>query len=294
MKMKSLVQYTPWLLLVLLVLWGLFATGEVMATPAVATVSSVTIWERLHPSYPDLDSRSTRVPRIERIMGIPVKYYPGRYAPEMSGRTLESFDLNINIFRTVNSNRNSGLDLLFSLLINIGKAGWLFPVVVIMWYFQRKRYQVLPVAHTFIKRIANGFRWFFRRDHITVLLLAQGAGAVVVRLFKEFCSQPRPAILLPNVTLNERVYMGSFPSGDVCFAVSLAVVLFTISTKWWQRTLCVVYALLIGYERMYVGAHFPLDVFTGALIAVVVTVYMSSLILPKMQNGSKKIENELS
>jgi PAP2 superfamily. len=29
-----------------------------------------------------------------------------------------------------------------------------------------------------------------------------------------------------------------------------------------------VYALLIAYGRVYVGAHFPLDVFAGALIGI--------------------------
>jgi|GEM_PF-1940042 len=276
-------------------LWGIFVTGVVQAAP-LNPGNDVAIWERMHPEFPhDLDSRSTRKPRIEKIMGIPVKYYPGMYAQEMNGRTLESFDLNINLFRAVNNHRCSCSEVFFSLLVRLGKAEMLIPAVILLWYFRRKRYQVLPVAQSLWGRIINGFRWFFRRDHITVLLLSQGVGVIIGQwALKTYLTQPRPAILLPNVTLNENVYFGSFPSGDSIFAVSLAVVLFTISTRWWQRTLCVVYALLIAYERMYVGAHFPLDVFTGAIIGLVVTIYMYKLVLRPMQEESKKLDNQLS
>ncbi len=252
-----------------LALWGILTIRGVNAAPAPPiNTDTVTFWQRLHPEFPKLLSRTQLKPRIEYIGGLAVNYYPSNYAQEMNGRTLESFELNISTFRVINSNRNSWLDLFFSLVIYLGKAGWLVLVAALFW--------------------------FYRRNMLIVLLGSQAAGAIVVHLLKNTCSQPRPGVLLPNITLMEKVYIGSFPSADVCFAVALAVVLISIAKTWWQKLLCVVYPLLIMYERVYVGAHFPLDVCAGALIGLLATLAIQRLYRSRPPSESEKIANQLS
>ena len=39
-----------------------------------------------------------------------------------------------------------------------------------------------------------------------------------------------------------------------------------IDERWYTQLWLFLYGILICYERMYVGVHFPLDVLTGALV----------------------------
>jgi undecaprenyl-diphosphatase len=39
--------------------------------------------------------------------------------------------------------------------------------------------------------------------------------------------------------------------------------------KWWLRVWWVLFVLIVAYQRMYTGVHFPLDVLAGFMIGVV-------------------------
>jgi undecaprenyl-diphosphatase len=56
----------------------------------------------------------------------------------------------------------------------------------------------------------------------------------------------------------------SFPSGHVCFAVSLTIALYFLfrDKRWGQWVLVVgmVFSGLVAISRVYVGVHYPIDV----------------------------------
>ena len=56
----------------------------------------------------------------------------------------------------------------------------------------------------------------------------------------------------------------SFPSGHTSFAVALAIALYLLArnTRWSTPVLCagVVFALLVGASRLYLGVHYPSDI----------------------------------
>lgn len=58
----------------------------------------------------------------------------------------------------------------------------------------------------------------------------------------------------------------SFPSGHTCAAFAAA----WIMSRYWPRTRLLVFGLasMLGYSRIYVGAHYPGDVITGAALGV--------------------------
>ena len=66
----------------------------------------------------------------------------------------------------------------------------------------------------------------------------------------------------------ERLYHGSFPSGHTQTAFSVAVLmalLFRRHRGWW-----LLWAVMVGISRVYLGSHFPDDVLAGACIGAAV------------------------
>jgi len=64
----------------------------------------------------------------------------------------------------------------------------------------------------------------------------------------------------------EPLHLSFFLSGDSAIAFALASFFLWLNPKLGFAFL--VYALLTAYGRVYMGAHFPLDVFAGALIGI--------------------------
>jgi membrane-associated phospholipid phosphatase len=108
--------------------------------------------------------------------------------------------------------------------------------------------------------------FIFQKASLKVFLYTIGISTVLVEVLKRLTKQPRPATLLEDVYLLEPLHLSSFPSGDSAMAFALASFFLWLNPK--LGFVFLVYALLIAYGRVYLGAHFPLDVFAGALIGI--------------------------
>lgn len=60
----------------------------------------------------------------------------------------------------------------------------------------------------------------------------------------------------------------SFPSDQATIAFTFAWTIFMINRKW--GSLCFLLAVLIGFSRIFVGHHYPTDLFGGFAIASIV------------------------
>src|SRR5262245_31034078 len=107
-----------------------------------------------------------------------------------------------------------------------------------------------------------------------VIFVAAGvlSGALLVQGLKSAVGRPRPIPTLAarGTPVREvgRPPRGntSWPSGHTQAAFAAAVVVGEIlrRARWWLLAL----AALVGLSRIYVGAHFPLDVVSGAAIGL--------------------------
>lgn len=148
------------------------------------------------------------------------------------------------------------LDVLCSYFITwLGNAGVVIALVGIFFALKKQGY------------FRQHFLWF-----LAAMLLA----GLCVFVLKKTISRPRPltdfASLIEAGTvhinvLGEALKYRSFPSGDTQTAFTAATYLSLLLPRW--TPLFIFLALGVGLSRIYMGAHFPLDVIIGGLIGAV-------------------------
>ena len=162
------------------------------------------------------------------------------------------FHGNDRLFLEINRLHSSVADFLFLDLTDLGNGVMAFVLVLIL----------LLVSY---------------RESLTFLSLTLIL-TLVVRLLKKviFPGFIRPVLYFGSSSLHlipgyNPPLLHTFPSGHAVTAFSACLFLsFLISKKFWKIFLFLV-AIFIGYSRVYVSAHFPFDVVSGAFIAVVIT-----------------------
>lgn len=93
--------------------------------------------------------------------------------------------------------------------------------------------------------------------------------SVVTTMLKYAVQRDRP----PSVVLDPEPLMdvpttSSFPSGHASASFACAYVISRLAPR--LTIFVYVLAALIGFSRIYVGVHFPLDVLAGAVLGLVV------------------------
>jgi membrane-associated phospholipid phosphatase len=94
-------------------------------------------------------------------------------------------------------------------------------------------------------------------------LLGTQAAYWGAKLVKELVSRARPGALLGGVRVREHVSGLWYLSGHTAVAFALAAVLAPSLPRAW-RPVAFAVAALVGFARVYGGAHLPLDVVGGA------------------------------
>lgn len=109
-----------------------------------------------------------------------------------------------------------------------------------------------------------------RRTGVTSgLALIFGALAVNV-ILKPLVVRPRPYVTLDDLEplMKEMKDPHSFPSGHTQAAFALAVSVCLVLRKKLLSVLALAFAVIMGFSRLYVGAHYPSDVIAGALVGI--------------------------
>lgn len=153
--------------------------------------------------------------------------------------------------------RTPAMDAVMGLVTRLGEETALMVVgMLILWCVNKKW----------------GYRFF----------LVGLVGNTMNQLLKAIFLIPRPWVLDPEFPIVESARAAatgySFPSGHTQTAAGIFGTLAMWLRKRWATVLCIVMTLLVGFSRMYLGVHTPLDVgvslATGLIIVLVMNRYM--------------------
>lgn len=139
--------------------------------------------------------------------------------------------------------------------------------------FASNRYVWIPAYALLITGLVDILR---RRALLLLPLLIAAvalADSITSRLFKPFfarlrpCHDPKLAALLhlPDGCGGQYGFLSSHAANSIALAVFLLLVL-PKGRFQATKTLAFVWAILLSYSRMYLGAHYPTDVLGGAAI----------------------------
>jgi len=146
-----------------------------------------------------------------------------------------------------------------------GKLEWI-PLYAVLLYFVFKQYK------------QKGFYILF-----FVILLIVASDQISVNLFKNVFERFRPChdpsleglVRIVNDKCGGKFGFVSSHATNT-FALATFIGLILKSNKWLVALL--VWASIVSYSRIYLGVHFPLDVFCGALLGVAIAFLIRALL----------------
>ena len=161
--------------------------------------------------------------------------------------------------------RNPVLDAIFSVITRLGEETILMVVgMFILWCVSKKW----------------GYRFF----------LVGMVGNTLNQLLKAIFLIPRPWVLDPEFPIVESARAAatgySFPSGHTQTAAGVFGTVAVWARKNWVTVLCIIMSLLVGFSRMYLGVHTPLDVGVSLVTAPIIVVGLTWL-MNRFENNNK-------
>ena len=109
-----------------------------------------------------------------------------------------------------------------------------------------------------------------RWEALRAALVGLAVSELLTQVLKRVADQPRPTATIPGLDVHgypKDPFGNAYPSAHTAVAVGLVAALWPWLTRP-QRAVGVMIALLVALNRLYIGAHWPVDVVGGAAIGL--------------------------
>ena len=163
------------------------------------------------------------------------------------GNSINGQNLDINLLKEINVNRNKNLDGAF--LIFTHSAA---PIGI-----------GVPLITTGIGLLKKDSLLTRKGLYLGASFIAASGAAVVL---KYTINRDRPFTTYPFIEKMTDGGSPSFPSGHTSSAFATATSLSLAFPKWYVIAPSFIWASGVGYSRMHLGVHYPSDVLVGAII----------------------------
>ena len=111
--------------------------------------------------------------------------------------------------------------------------------------------------------------------------------AATTGVLKKLVNRPRPYETYNDIYPDVRESGNSFPSAHTALAFSTATTLLLTTEKWYYAAPAYVWAMGVGYSRIYLGQHYPSDVIAGAITGAA-GAYLTHIINKKWLHPVRK------
>lgn len=166
------------------------------------------------------------------------------------------------------------LDTKLFLFLNGLHVAWLDPVMI----FISGKYTWIPFYLILLYLVIRKYKWQSLWAILAIVMLIICSDQLSAHVFKPLFHRLRPC---HNEMIRDLVYLPDghcggkygFISSHACNAFALAVFLIHIMKKQYKKITRIVFILvmfvwatLVAYSRIYMGVHYPGDIFCGALV----------------------------
>jgi membrane-associated phospholipid phosphatase len=184
--------------------------------------------------------------------------------------TAFSQNLDINILKVVNLNRNTAFDWPFKMISAAAfPVAYGLPVMILMKAYRTKN------------RILKKKGWYMAESMVL--------SALVVTVLKYTIQRPRPFISYPFIEKLSAGGSPSFPSGHTSDAMAMAMALSVMFPRWYVVVPSFVWAGLVGYSRMDLGVHYPTDVMAGVVVGMGCSLLVYRLIKRRSAKSDRPV-----
>jgi undecaprenyl-diphosphatase len=155
------------------------------------------------------------------------------------------------LFLEITEGRIPAIESFFVIWTNIGASLFICLIILLLWLNGERR----PAIYLALGLIAD---------------------AILVYSLKTIIHRPRPYEVLSIMPLDLVDNFRSLPSGHTSTAFLSATILSKYYCKY--TAIFFVIAASIGFSRVYIGVHYPLDVIVGAITGCLVGILMIDLL----------------
>lgn len=158
--------------------------------------------------------------------------------------------IDISIFCLININmQNYIFDFIMPIITNVGLPGLWIVICICIYMFGGEK----------------------GKNTAILCIIAIVIGYFLTEFLKYIVARPRPYIILDGVHILSVMDNYSWPSGHT-------ITIFAVTTLIGKKygNLCLILLLLlasmVGFSRVYIGVHYPLDVLSGAVIGILLAL----------------------